>query len=140
MYINNKTDSERLSKTLTDLYAFAQSIGAITVEPPAPTPTPPVDYQHARDIPDDVFLDAIRATRHEYKPGTMPSGNDHGSATRWHVDMHLGGLDHTDTLVSDVPGVPAKVTLAKARRLIKRGLIDGCACGCRGDYQIKDGT
>lgn len=134
MYINNKTDSERLIKTLTDLYAFAQSINAITVEPPAPTPTPPVDYQHARDIPDDVFLDAIRAVRHEY-----PNG-EHGWATRWHVDMHLGGLDHTDTLVSDVPGVPAKVTLAKARRLIKRGLIDGCPCGCRGDYQIKDGT
>lgn len=98
------------------------------------------NYQHARDIPDETFLDAIRATRHEYKPGTMASGNDHGSATRWDVDMHLGGHRPADGFISDVPGVPAKVTLAKARRLIKRGLITGCACGCRGDYEITDGT
>lgn len=26
---------------------------------------------------------------------------------------------------------------AKLRRMIARGLIDGCACGCRGDYTIK---
>jgi len=31
---------------------------------------------------------------------------------------------------------PDKVVLAKMRSLIKRGLVSGCACGCRGDFQI----
>lgn len=35
-----------------------------------------------------------------------------------------------------LPGFPEKVVLAKARQLIRRGLIDGCGCGCRGDFEI----
>lgn len=31
---------------------------------------------------------------------------------------------------------PTKVVLAKAAKVIKRGLIDGCPCGCRGDYEV----
>lgn len=31
---------------------------------------------------------------------------------------------------------PKKLILAKMRQLIKRGLINGCPCGCRGDFQI----
>lgn len=34
--------------------------------------------------------------------------------------------------------VPDGVVLAKMRRLIKRGLVDGCDCGCRGDFVITD--
>ena len=33
-------------------------------------------------------------------------------------------------------GTPPEVIRAKMRSLIKRGLVDGCACGCRGDYEI----
>ncbi|MCK5021473.1 MAG: hypothetical protein KAS32_30960 [Candidatus Peribacteraceae bacterium] len=33
-------------------------------------------------------------------------------------------------------GVQDKLLLAKMRKLIKRGLVDGCACGCRGDFVI----
>ena len=33
-------------------------------------------------------------------------------------------------------GTPAKVFLAKMRSLIARGLVSGCACGCRGDFEI----
>jgi hypothetical protein len=29
-----------------------------------------------------------------------------------------------------------KLILAKMRQLIKRGLVDGCDCGCRGDFEI----
>ncbi len=35
------------------------------------------------------------------------------------------------------PGTPRKVVLAKMRSMIRRGLIDGCACGCRGDFRLK---
>ena len=33
-------------------------------------------------------------------------------------------------------GTPSKLVLAKMRQLIKRGLVDGCGCGCRGDFEI----
>lgn len=35
------------------------------------------------------------------------------------------------------PGIPAKVVAAKGRKLIRRGLLDGCPCmQCRADYEI----
>lgn len=37
-----------------------------------------------------------------------------------------------------LPGTPWAVVVAKMRRLIERGLVDGCPCGCRGDYVITD--
>jgi hypothetical protein len=36
------------------------------------------------------------------------------------------------------PNLPDKLVLAKMRNLIKRGLLDGCPCGCRGDYVMTD--
>jgi hypothetical protein len=30
----------------------------------------------------------------------------------------------------------SEVALAKMRALIRRGLVDGCRCGCRGDFEI----
>jgi Mn-dependent DtxR family transcriptional regulator len=38
--------------------------------------------------------------------------------------------------VSDHLGVDQKLMLAKAERLIERGLMDGCPCGCRGDFEL----
>lgn len=29
-----------------------------------------------------------------------------------------------------------KLLLAKCASMIRRGLIDGCACGCRGDFEM----
>jgi len=31
-----------------------------------------------------------------------------------------------------------KLILAKMRQLLKRGLVWGCGCGCRGDWEISD--
>lgn len=33
-------------------------------------------------------------------------------------------------------GTPVKLAQAKMRQLIRRGLVDGCGCGCRGDYRL----
>lgn len=33
-------------------------------------------------------------------------------------------------------GTPDKLVLAKMKQLIKRGLVEGCTCGCRGDFCI----
>lgn len=35
-------------------------------------------------------------------------------------------------------GVPEKLGLAKMKQLIRRGLVNGCGCGCRGDFEITD--
>lgn len=34
------------------------------------------------------------------------------------------------------PGCPPKLVLAKMKSLIKRGFVDGCMCGCGGDFCI----
>lgn len=88
-----------------------------------------VDYRHARDIPDIVFLRAVAAA--------TPKG--HVWATRWDVACILGGFDLDDPArppLGEVPGVPWKVVLAKFRRVRGRGLVDGCDCSCRGDFEL----
>lgn len=32
--------------------------------------------------------------------------------------------------------LPDKLVQAKMKQLIRRGLVIGCTCGCRGDYEI----
>lgn len=43
------------------------------------------------------------------------------------------------TLTYDIeaalPDVPHKVIVAKMRSMLRRGLVTGCGCGCRGDFQ-----
>ncbi len=36
------------------------------------------------------------------------------------------------------PGVHVDLQIAKMGQLIKRELVKGCPCGCRGDYVITD--
>lgn len=33
-------------------------------------------------------------------------------------------------------GTPVKLARAKMAGLIRRGLVGGCGCGCRGDYEL----
>ena len=33
-------------------------------------------------------------------------------------------------------GVPWKLANAKMAMLMRRGLVDGCPCGCRGDWEL----
>lgn len=33
---------------------------------------------------------------------------------------------------------PEKLALAKMRMLMRRGLVDGCDCGCRGDFVLTE--
>lgn len=37
-----------------------------------------------------------------------------------------------------MPGVADKLALAKMRQLHRAGLVGGCPCGCRGDFEITD--
>lgn len=43
------------------------------------------------------------------------------------------------SVMSAMPkGIPDKLYLAKMRQLLRRGLVTGCGCGCRGDWEITD--
>lgn len=50
------------------------------------------------------------------------------------------GEGHSMPTIADAcpTGTPEKVQRAKAAALIRRGLLDGCTCGCRGDFEITD--
>lgn len=47
-----------------------------------------------------------------------------------------GGWAYRSEVEEYFPGVPSKVLLAKLRSLIKSKAITGCACGCRGDFDV----
>ena len=36
------------------------------------------------------------------------------------------------------PETPAKLALAKMGSMIRKGIVTGCPCGCRGDFEITD--
>lgn len=38
--------------------------------------------------------------------------------------------------MADILEIPRKVVQAKAKALIKQGIITGCACGCRGSFEV----
>lgn len=105
-----------------------------------PIATPP--FWHARDISDMQFLEAVvmAQTLRSVSEGLLPR-----AATQWDVACVLAGrpdLVGTREGTDEQLGVPPKVLLAKAKRMIRRGLIAGCACGCRGDwevYEVPDG-
>jgi hypothetical protein len=88
----------------------------------------------ASDITDEAFLAAIdEACRVRTE---VEGGNPWTSATRWDVAAVLAGHpEHVGGPPQEYPNMPEKVVLAKAKRLIRRGLVDGCACGCRGDFE-----
>lgn len=45
--------------------------------------------------------------------------------------------DYDNSINKSFPyNTPQKLIIAKLYKLVKRGLIDGCCCGCRGDFSI----
>lgn len=71
-----------------------------------------------KDIPDQPIIDFLAS-----KPGVW---------CNWFEG-------HENDVGKAMPeGTPRKLVLAKMRMLIKRGLVDGCPCGCRGDFCIPD--
>lgn len=90
-------------------------------------------YRHARDIPDELFLEAMQIAareRAEVQGWSRPL-----PANRWDIGAVLA-TGHIADFDAETPGVPPKVVLAKAKRLIARGVIRGCDCGCRGDFEL----
>lgn len=93
----------------------------------------------ASDITDETFLAAIdEAIRVRTE---VEGGPPWTWATRWDAAAVLAGHpEDVGATANEYPNMPEKVVLAKARRLIRRGLVDGCFCGCRGDLKRTDST
>lgn len=77
----------------------------------------------AKDIDDREFLSVIREC------STLPwgSGMPNEKGYRW---------VHTWDIEAARPDWPYPVFQAKAKALIRRKLLSGCPCGCRGDYEL----
>lgn len=78
-----------------------------------------------KDIPDDVFLDAVRRT-----PAVDDSLDPSSWRMRWSVHEELERV---------LGFVPERLLLAKARKLMAAKRLGGCPCGCRGDYHLPCG-
>ena len=96
-----------------------------------PSQDPP-DMEAHGWLPDNFVKDAGREwgpnirrwVRYEtYTHGGPPDGGI--GATRWGIGQELWEY-------------PEAVLLRKLQHLVRRGLLDGCACGCRGDFTITD--
>lgn len=56
--------------------------------------------------------------------------------TVWHT--HWSGTGSMPRVYDPThPDAPEKVLLAKLRAMKRKGLIDGCDCGCRGDWNVE---
>lgn len=71
---------------------------------------------HCKDIPDRPILEFI---------------DSHGG--NW---CNWFDGDERDVGRGMPAGVPRKLVLAKMRMLIRRKLVGGCTCGCRGDFVL----
>lgn len=78
-----------------------------------------------KDLPDLPILEFLSATT--------------GFGATW-FDLRddAGNLTERSVLNAMPNGTPATLARAKMTMLIRRGLVDGCSCGCRGDYEITD--
>ncbi len=70
-----------------------------------------------KDIPDKPILEFLL--------------NNKGNWCNWHFEDEK---DVRNAMPNNLAS--EKLILAKMKQLIKRGLVEGCACGCRGDFEI----
>lgn len=55
----------------------------------------------------------------------------------WRDGTWFSGFDNSvDQAMPE--GISEKLVLAKMGMLIRRYLVDGCTCGCRGDFKLTD--
>lgn len=76
----------------------------------------------AKDIPDVVMLSAVLE---------INAPHDTCNPYKTHCDR-----GHPATVWNLLPQYANKVVNAKLRQLKKRGMVDGCPCGCRGDWTL----
>lgn len=78
--------------------------------------------QQAKHLADAAVLAAVRdigATRRQTVPCSW--------AFTWDLEIQ-----------PEFAGVHFRVLAAKCKALIRRNLLSGCACGCRGDFEVTE--
>lgn len=94
-----------------------------------------------KDIDDRVILAGIVVTcelRTRVDPPRLYPGTRWECCSIWDLEAVLAGQPE---LVGRHDGerrywVPRRLLLAKLGHMERRGLIDGCTCGCRGDFRV----
>lgn len=83
-----------------------------------------------KDIPDAPILEFL---------GALPPYED-GTPCTWGTfyDAEDGMPFHNSVSKVMPPGIPEKLMKAKIAMLMRRGLVDACLCGCRGDIELTD--
>lgn len=61
-----------------------------------------------------------------------------GRSATWYSNEDGTPMGECSVLHAMPAGTPAKLALAKMRRMIEKGLVNGCGCGCRGDFGITE--
>lgn len=100
-----------------------------------------------KDIPEVPVLEFLlkvqrRETHWMPSPDMKPGWGDqpiaHSQAT-WFWGDEPGDYRPENSVVRSMPlGTNGKLALAKMKAMIRKGLVDGCPCGCRGDFEITD--
>lgn len=95
-----------------------------------------------KDVDDRVILAGI-AVACALNDRVRPLGNGWPweSCSRWDLDFVLSGVPErvgVGPYDGYEPWLPHKLLMAKLDHMERRGLIDGCTCGCRGDFTILD--
>lgn len=83
----------------------------------ADCPSAPCSALQCKDIPDRPILEMLAKN---------PTQWHNWCGTEWNVREAMP------------PSIPPKLALAKMRMMIRRGVVDGCPCGCRGDFVITE--
>ena len=84
-----------------------------------------------KDIPDEPILRFLAGEVDGYAEWVVP-----GSAT-WFADDD--GRPYPNSVLRAMPAeTPVKLALAKMDMLIRKGVVEGCTCGCRGEFEITD--
>lgn len=86
----------------------------------------------AKDIDDVFFLRSVDWCQMCPDP-PVPWKKSHTSV--YDTFPHWVNRSYLECLM---PIFPPEVILSKARSLIARGLMTGCDCGCRGDFELTD--
>lgn len=92
-----------------------------------------------KDIPDRPILEFLRWINKPHNPDNCNREYDwtEDSCKRgiW-GNWYFGGSHCVQRVMPT--DLPEKLVLSKMRSLIKRKLVSGCPCGCRGDYEITE--
>jgi len=95
--------------------------------------------KQCKDIQDLPILQFLRMLAGKQIRSCYNSG---GGLVCWEPQMAVlhKGFAHSITNAIDYSdgGHAPNLVRAKMASLIRRGLVDGCACGCRGDFELTE--